>query len=391
MKHKLLILLLLAALKLNAQYPMLGPDAEVSLITIGPGKYLYDAFGHSAFRIKDPSLNLDKVYNYGSFDSFEEGFYVEFARGTADYRLATADFNRFFITYQRQNRWMKEQVMNLSRAEVQGIFEYLENNARPENMYYRYDQFFDNCATKLRDVPKVVLGDRLQFNADHLDRFYTMREMVDQNSFNHPWIDLGIDIGLGNIVDRKATLEEHMYLPDYVLSGYANATISRDGKLLPAIKETKDLLLTDYWEQPVDKIQPWMVFSILAITLMIFTYRDYRLKRRTRGIDFGLFLFTGLIGSLVIFLWFGTHHTTTVNNMNILWAFCPNLLVAFLLLKKDPPKWIRVYVRGLVILLLLMVIVWLTKFQVFNIAMLPMLVMLLFRYVFLWQKGLLYR
>lgn len=388
---KQMLLLFIAFLinsQVQAQYPNLSRDAEVSLITIGPGKYLYDAFGHSAFRIKDPSIGLDRAYNYGSYDSFEEGFYYNFTLGTADYKLARADFSRFLASYQRQNRWVKEQVLDLETEEVQDIFEYLENNARPENAYYRYDQFFDNCATKLRDVPKEVLGEKLVFKADHLERFYTMREMVDQNAFNHPWIDLGIDIALGNIIDQKATLEEHMYLPDYVFGGYANATIEKNGMAVPIVKETNILNDTDYWEKPVDQLEPWMIFSLLAVVVMIFTYRDYQLKKRTRAIDFILMIFTGLIGLLLVFLWFGTHHTTTVNNLNVLWAFFPNLLVAFYIIKPAPPKWVRSYVRFLVILLMLMAIVWLTRFQVYNIALLPMMIMFAFRYVFLWQKGL---
>jgi len=389
MKHRLLTFLLFISFGLQAQYPTLSDQAEVSLITIGPGKYLYDCFGHNAFRVIDPSINMDRAYNYGSYDSFEDGFYVDFTLGTADYKLGVADFDRFILSYQRQNRWVKEQVMDLTQEEKQAIFEYLENNARPENAYYRYDQFFDNCATKLRDVPLEVLGDKLQFKADHLDRFFTMREMVDQNSFNHPWIDLGIDIALGNIIDRTATLEEHMYLPDYVFSGYANASIERNGQEIPIIKQTNDLVITDFWERPVDKLQPWMVFAAIAIVVIFFTYKDYKLGKRTRSIDFGLFLFTGLIGALILFLWFGTHHTTTVNNLNVLWAFAPNVVVAFYMLKKSPPKWTRVYARFLVILMVLMTLVWVTKFQVFNVALLPMMLMFTFRYVFLWQKGLL--
>jgi hypothetical protein len=389
MKFNYLALLFCISLQVTAQYAKLSDAAEVSLITIGPGKYLYDAFGHSAFRIKDPALNFDRAYNYGSYDSFEDGFYYDFTLGTADYKLARADFDRFIGSYQRQNRWVKEQVLDFNQEEVQQIYEYLENNARPENAYYRYDQFFDNCATKLRDVPQELLGERLKFNADQNVELYTMRAMVDQNSFNHPWIDLGIDIALGNIIDREATLEEHMFLPDYVFSIYADATIEKNGLSVPIVKETRELVVTDYYERPVEQLHPWMVFSVLALIVVILTFRDHKLNRRSRGLDLTIFLFTGLIGALLIFLWFGTHHTTTVNNLNILWAFFPNLIVAFYLFKKEPPLWTRVYVRFLVILLFLMAIVWLTRFQVYNWAMLPVMIMLGVRYVFLWQKGLL--
>tara|TARA_B100000242_G_C42619572_1_gene292091 strand:- start:127 stop:516 length:390 start_codon:yes stop_codon:yes gene_type:complete len=121
---------------------------------------------------------------------------------------------------------------------------------------------------------------------------------------------------------------------------------------------------------------------------MIFTVRDYMTKRRSRWIDFVLFFVTGLVGLMLVLLWVATHHTTTVNNLNILWAFAPNLVVAFLLLKAKPKPWLMVYVRFLVILLIAMTMVWITRLQVYNTAMIPLMLMLGFRYVFLWQKGL---
>lgn len=389
MKQIACILLFLLGFQAHAQFPTLSDDAEVSLITIGPGKYLYDCFGHSAFRVKDPALGLDRAYNYGSYDSFEEGFYVKFAMGNADYKLAAADFDRFLYGYEYQNRWVKEQVLDLTKAEKQAIFDFLETNRQPENAYYRYDQFYDNCATKLRDVVKDVLGDKLTFNGDYLTEEATLRDLVDENAFNHPWWDLGIDIGLGNLVDKQADVEDRMYLPDYVHSAYEHATISRNGTEQPAIKLSRDLNTTDFYEQRKDTLDPWIVFTVLAVLVIALTIRDYLKKQRSRAVDFSIFFITGLVGTLIVFLWFATHHTTTVNNMNILWAFMPNMVVAFFLLKRNPPVWVRVYSRFLVILLLAMAIVWITRFQVFNIGVLPLMIMFAFRYVFLWQKGLL--
>ena len=388
MKQIVCLLLLLLGFQAQAQFPTLSEDAEVSLITIGPGKYLYDCFGHSAFRIKDPALGLDRAYNYGSYDSFEEGFYVNFSMGTADYKLDARDFDRFLYVYEYQNRWVKEQVLDITSEEKQAIFNFLETNRQPENMYYRYDQFYDNCATKLRDVVKDVLGDKLVFHDDFLTEEATLRDLVDENAFNHPWWDLGIDIGLGNLVDKKASVEDRMYLPDYVHSAYEHATITRNGSERPAIKYARDLNTTDFYEQRKDTLDPWIVFTVLSILVIALTLRDYLKKQRSRAVDFSIFFVTGLVGTLVVFLWFGTHHTTTVNNMNILWAFMPNIVVAFFLLKRTPPVWTRVYSRFLVILLLAMAIVWITRFQVFNIGMLPLMVMFAFRYVFLWQQGL---
>ena len=110
--------------------------------TLAPGRNFYpyrgagfkfnDCFGHSAFRIKDPVANIDLAYNYGMFNTAEPGFYTRFAMGTQDYYLVAYDFSRFLGGYQAQNRWIKEQVLNLTRDETQHVFEYLENNRKPE-------------------------------------------------------------------------------------------------------------------------------------------------------------------------------------------------------------------------------------------------------------------
>ncbi|WP_286755358.1 DUF4105 domain-containing protein [Roseivirga sp. UBA838] len=388
MKLNLILCGLLVCFSLAAQYPTLSQESEVSLITIGPGPNLVDCFGHSAFRVQDPALNMDRAYNYGVYDSDEDQFIMKFVTGSADYMVDARPFDQFFRSYKAQNRWVTEQVLNLTLEEKQAIFEYLENNSLPQNKYYRYDQFYDNCATKLRDIPKEVLGDKLVFSGAHIKGKVTLRDLVDENAYNHPWWDLGIDIALGNLIDRASTVEGLMYQPDYVLSAYAHATIEREGQSVPAIKATNQLFTSDFHEKPKEVLSPTLTLSVVALIFMIFTVRDYMTKRRSRWIDFVLFFVTGLVGLMLVLLWVATHHTTTVNNLNILWAFAPNLVVAFLLLKAKPKPWLMVYVRFLVILLIAMTMVWITRLQVYNTAMIPLMLMLGFRYVFLWQKGL---
>jgi hypothetical protein len=232
----LVFTLIFASLK--AQFPTLSGQAEVSVITIGPGSELNDCFGHGAIRIQDPYSRIDRVYNYGTFDSFQDGFYVKFAQGKLLYQLSVQDYKRFLGNYQSQGRWIVEQVLDLTNDEKQKIFNFIENNAKPENSEYLYDFFFDNCATRLRDVVQDALGDKLQFHQEYLGRQDTFRDLIQENTFNHPWWDLGIDIALGAVIDVVATPEEFMFLPDYVMGGYEHATITRDGVELPAVKAT---------------------------------------------------------------------------------------------------------------------------------------------------------
>lgn len=388
MKHLLILLCLTFSTKAFAQFPKLSENAEVSIITVGPGANLYDCFGHSAFRILDPAIGLDRAYNYGTYDFSEGNFVGKFSMGVAQYKLSAYPFVNFYNNYVRENRWLTEQVLNLTLKEKQAIFDALETNHLPQNQSYRYDPFFDNCATRMRDIVKDVMGSTITYHNDHLTKKSTIRSLVDENSYNHPWVDLGIDIALGNIIDKKASPAEYMYLPDYVLSAYANATVLRNGRPVPAVKRTSKLYESDFYEIRQEKLSPTIIFAVIAVILVVFTFRDYSRNKRSRFMDFGIMLITGLLGAFLLFLWFATYHATTVNNLNILWAFAPNLVVAFYLLKKQPPKWVRIYVRFLFILLIAMLFIWLARIQVYNTAIIPLMTFLAVRYGFLWQKGL---
>ncbi len=388
MKHCIAIVLLLCSFNLSAQYLQLSPQAEISILTVGPGSNFNDCFGHSAFRIKDPVANIDLAYNYGMFNTAEPGFYTRFAMGTQDYYLVAYDFSRFLGGYQAQNRWIKEQVLNLTRDETQHVFEYLENNRKPENRAYRYDPYFNNCATKMRDLVVGALGDKITFDHSHLPENMSLRDLTDENSFNHPWWDFGVDIALGTVIDGSATPAEYMFLPDYVFEAYEHATINRNGQQIPAVKSSTQLFESDFYEIRKESIMPWMVFSIAAVLIILVTYMDYVKNRRSRWLDFILMMLTGLSGLMIVLLWFATSHKITPNNLNVLWAFLPNLYVGILLLRKNPPAWVRSYVRFLVILLLATLFIWVLRIQVFSTALFPIMAFLAIRYVFLWRKGL---
>ena len=124
-----------------SQQRSLTTNAEVSVITFGPGASLNDAFGHNAFRIKDNSQRIDLVYGYGEYDFDAPNFYLKFARGKLNYLISRHRFTDVFYHYKKYNRQIDEQVLNLSFEEKQRLFDFLENNYKPENRRYLYDFF----------------------------------------------------------------------------------------------------------------------------------------------------------------------------------------------------------------------------------------------------------
>ena len=72
-------------------------NVKISLLTCTPGEDLYSTFGHSALRITDAVNNTDIVYNYGTFNFAEPGFYTKFIRGKLLYYLSTPSQQRLLL------------------------------------------------------------------------------------------------------------------------------------------------------------------------------------------------------------------------------------------------------------------------------------------------------
>ena len=137
---------------------ILSDSATISMLTASPGEELYSTFGHSAIRIQDPKSGLDVVYNYGTFNPYVDYFYIKFARRKVDYYLSKAQMENFSYEYIAENRSVVEQVLNLTPEQKDKLYLALLNNYKPENRAYRYDFFFDNCATRIRDIFPDALG-----------------------------------------------------------------------------------------------------------------------------------------------------------------------------------------------------------------------------------------
>jgi hypothetical protein len=387
MKKKLYFLILVCFFSLtkNTAQVNLSVYSEISAVTAGPGKELYEKFGHSAIRIKDPVLNLDLIYNYGVFDFNAPNFYSNFAEGKMYYLLARYDFKHFLASYKEDKRWLKQQVLNLNQVEKQQFFNYLENNARPENATYLYDPFFDNCATKIRDILKVILKDVLVLNSDKIKNNKTLRALMNEEIYWNTWGNFGINLIAGTILDKKRQQLEYTYLPDYIFKTFKNGKINRELQVLNLVKR-EDLLL-DFNEnnKTTSLFSPLYVHILLLLIVIFITFKDVKNNRRTKSVDFTLLFTTGLIGLILTYLWLFSSHSTAPKNFNILWAFLPNLCIAFFMLKKSTKKWLKKYILLLLILLSVIPVLWFAGTQIFPIAAVPLLLLLFTRYLFLFK------
>jgi hypothetical protein len=381
-KTLLLLFLFLFVETTNAQQHILSDDSQISVLTIGPGTSLNDSFGHNAFRVKDNIKGTDLVFNYGVYDFETPNFYTKFAQGKLNYLIGLNYYDDFFESYISQNRTIKEQVLNLSASDKQKLFDYLLNNIKPENRAYLYDFFYDNCATKIKDVTNIALNNTIVFNEPKDFKPMTFRTLIQNNLNKNSWGSFGIDLALGSVIDRKARTEDHMFLPENIYKFFEKATIKDNNE--PLIKESRVLYKKIDIAAPNQFLtSPLFVFGIIGFLILFITYKDFKNHKQSAWLDITLFSITGLVGVLILLLWFATDHKGTHQNYNLLWANVLNLLVLGPLLRKKINTWFVKYLKFLIILLCLLTLHWLLGVQVFAIALIPFLLALFIRYIYL--------
>ncbi|HZB14826.1 MAG TPA: DUF4105 domain-containing protein [Chryseolinea sp.] len=367
---KLLWLLILISFTGKAQ---LSEQAIISVLTCGPYQgELYSAFGHSAFRIYDPVNNINVACNYGTFDFNQPNFYLNFARGYNLYELSIQDYQRFEAHYIYENRFIHEQVLNLTPEQKQKLFAYLQWNAKPENASYYYDYFYDNCSTKIRDVLREALGEDVIFDESYVKTQYTIRELTDFYLKEQPWGDLGIDIGLGLPMDKKAAPMEYMFLPDYVEAAFDHASIVHHGSTVPLVKEKRITYEAREEEARKRLPHPLYVFSFIAVLAIILTVVDFKRQKASAWFDVALFGTTGLLGILLLVLWFFTNHQAAAKNFNLLWAFPVHFVAAIAM--RESRRWLTLYFLFAGILTVLTLVCWPILPQTLHFALIPLVV-----------------
>jgi hypothetical protein len=114
MKRILFIYLLFFTHIAIGQERTLSDSAQISLLTCSPGEELYSAFGHTGIRVTDFKNEFDVVFNYGTFDFEQPGFYTNFIRGRMLYCLAVDRYDNFRQQYIYEGRRVEEQILNLN-------------------------------------------------------------------------------------------------------------------------------------------------------------------------------------------------------------------------------------------------------------------------------------
>ena len=372
------LLLLFTCSLVFSQLDSRGQDSSrlrISLLTCTPGDELYSLFGHSALRVIDSNSVTDLVYNYGTFNFDDEGFYLKFIRGKLLYYVSVADFRDFVYDYQATNRGISEQLLNFSAAEKIQVNHALIQNLKEENKYYQYDFFFDNCTTRLRDLivknkqPTPVLPAVEPAGKRFREAIHDYLDKGDQQ-----WSKWGIDVLLGARTDRIMSASDQQFLPDNLMKALDSSTNVR------MVIATQDLYNIPALRKGKSFFTPMFFFiSLLCFFVLLHLVLRKKLPVTLGGMDGLLFFLTGALGILLIFMWVATDHSMTKDNYNLLWAWPTHLVISFFIHSRK--SWVRYYFLLSASGCLIVLGAWAFIPQQLNVALIPFVILLLFRSV----------
>ena len=307
----------------------LSQHSEISVLTCGPSSLIHAIYGHTAIRVNDRVRGIDYVFNYGVFSFNAPNFVYRFAKGQTDYMLAPERFSDFYLDYKKNGRSITEQVLNLSQSEKQKLLDFLIWNAKPENREYRYNFFYDNCATRVRDVIEKQVDGAVVFPVNSDGRSF--RDHVSTYQKIIPWMDFGIQLTLGSPSDKVANAYEEMFLPDFLMNHFGDATIQTGSEAIPLVKEVREIYVAEPVENSgFDILSPVSVLSVILLLVLWLSVKQLFRKRTNYFADYFLLFLTGIIGLAMLWFVFVSEHPAMKSNYSLFWAIPTNFVFGLL-------------------------------------------------------------
>jgi Domain of unknown function (DUF4105) len=301
------------------------PELTVYLMTMGPGKRVWERFGHNAIWIHDPVRGTDKAYNYGLFDLRQENFVVRFIQGRMWYWMQGFPAQSYVELYRRANRSVWVQELDMTAQAKQELATFLEWNERPENRFYHYDYYRDNCSTRIRDALDRAVGGRIKHSTSNLPAGTTYRFHTRRLTANDPLVYTGLLLALGQPADRPISVWEEMFLPLSLREHLRRISVVDGGLERPLVKSERTLFeSTDVPppERPLFLLPYYLIAGLLLGGVAFAGGRAARTSQSARtAFLIGMAVWAVLVGIggvVLAYLWAFTDHAAAYRNENVL-------------------------------------------------------------------------
>ncbi|HEX6630430.1 MAG TPA: DUF4105 domain-containing protein, partial [Gemmatimonadaceae bacterium] len=330
-----LVAALLAAPRAHAQAgraaaaPVGEPGSELTiyLVTMGPGDAIWEKFGHNALWVHDAATGSDVAYNWGMFDFAEKDFIPRFLKGSMRYWMAGYQAQPMIDAYARTNRSVWVQELTLTPAQRRELRDFVVWNSQPDNAYYNYNYFLDNCSTRVRDVIDRVLGGRLRARFDTAATGTTFRWHMRRLTQEEQPLYTGMNLVLGEPGDRPISAWEEMFLPMKLRDRVRELSVpGPDGAPRPLVAAEREVFTAQRAPEPTapaNLIPGYLLLGAVLGGAMALLARAAAAGSRAaaRGLaTLGTLwsLLAGLVGLVMVLTWTATDHTFMYRNENLL-------------------------------------------------------------------------
>ena len=288
--------------------------AKLSLLTVGSGDPLYSWFGHTALIISQPSGG-EVMYDYGVFDPDQKNFYLNFARGRMYYSVWESGAEWRIEEALEEKRDVKLIELDLSPEAKLAAIRFLQNNAKEENSTYLYHFYYDNCATRIRDILNAATGGEFRLWAEAQNTTSSYRQFVQRYLSHSPIVFWALDFLQGKTIDKPLNRYEEMFLPESL----HQAVMDFSPSLVKNTEVLQDTINSGirFRAHTKNVNHDWayaLSGSVLALMLFLLGKR----YTRTTSLLYGLVLLTlGVLGSILLFMMSFSDMDMTWFNENI--------------------------------------------------------------------------
>lgn len=302
----------------------------VKLAIMGPGDELYFWWGHIGIIIEDYGTNKSRFYDWGIFSFDNDNFYRNFAFGRLLYTCDATSPEWNYRSYISHDRDITLYTLDLSAEKKKEIQRFAEWNILPENKDYYYNQFWDNCATRVRDIVDTALDGQFREKYENTPGRFSLRQHIRRHTWFSPFYDWILNFWLGRVIDRPISVWDEMFLPSEIalrIQEYSYA--DPDGKEHQLVSSVETIfnstdrpavLDTPRRQWPRELVAGCAAALVFAM-LLFFRSRDNSAAHIVWALSQGgVGLFFGAAGSALFFMMFFTNHDYTYYNNNILFV-----------------------------------------------------------------------
>ena len=304
-----------------------GSNLTVYLLTFGWGDVVWERFGHNAIWIRDRASGTDITYNWGMFDFNQPHFVWRFVTGDTRYWMEGIDLAGMLRYYKARNRSILSQELNFSPAQRLKLQQFVQWNALPQNKFYRYDYYRDNCSTRLRDALDHALGGQLQTATVSRMTSGSYRWQTQRLMTGDIPLYTGITLALGHPADKPISVWDEMFLPVRMANDLRSVSISDStGSPIPLVRSESVLFTAGRAPEPSSPpnylplfVAVGIVFAALLVVLVRSAEGGHRAALfAATGVATLWSLIAGISGLALLFAWFFTKHYFMGRNENLM-------------------------------------------------------------------------